>query len=472
MSDYVADTEDPQDGFVSWPEFLARTDRAALALVCLAVWLHAADSLIVATMLPAIVGDIGGAELVGWSIALYELGSIVAGAGSALLTMRRGLRMPMSLAAALFAAGCAISAFSPTMPVLLAGRCLQGLGGGGLVSMCFISVGLLFERRDRARALAAVSLLWGVSAFLGPLIGGVFVDYLNWRLGFGFFAAQAVAPALWIALSRAQLSHRVQGDATTFPVTRLALLCLGVLLIAAGGIDVAPLRTTLLVLAGIVLLAAFLLRDARAGVDRLLPNHPLDPRTRTGAALAMLLFMSIATIAILGFGPILMAVIHGVTPLTAGYIIACSSIGWTVTAIVVSGAPERLDPLFIALGMGATALSVPAFAYAVPHGPVWLIAAVAAVEGGGFGLAWTFVMRRGTVGATPEEAQRFAGAMPVIQRLGLALGAAYAGIVANAAGFLTMQTPAEAGAVARAIFLAGFPFAAAGLIAMIGLVRR
>jgi MFS family permease len=83
--------------FVSWREFLGSPYAASLALVCLAVWLHAADGLIVATMLPSIVAETGGAALVGWSVSLYEIGSIVAGAASALLTMRFGLRAPMSM---------------------------------------------------------------------------------------------------------------------------------------------------------------------------------------------------------------------------------------------------------------------------------------------------------------------------------------------------------------------------------------
>ena len=58
------------DSFVSWSEFLTSPYVPALVLVCLAVWLHAADSLIVATMLPSIVNEVGGAALVGWAVAL------------------------------------------------------------------------------------------------------------------------------------------------------------------------------------------------------------------------------------------------------------------------------------------------------------------------------------------------------------------------------------------------------------------
>ena len=153
-------------------------------------------------------------------------------------------------------------------------------------------------------------------------------------------------------------------------------------------------------------------------------------------------------------------------------IIACSSIGWTVLAVLVSGSPERLDGVMIAIGMAAVALSIVGFLYAIPNGPVWLIAVFSAMEGGGFGMAWTFILRRTAALADGDEVQRISGAIPTVQRLGYALGAAYIGIVANASGLLTMETPLEAAEVARWVFLACMPFAALGLFAMTKLVAN
>ena len=457
--------------FVSWREFLGSPYAPSLALVCLAVWLHAADSLIVATMMPAIVGDIGGAALIGWSVSLYETGSIVAGAASALLTMRYGLRGPMSLAAALFAAGCVLSAISPTMPLLLAGRALQGLGGGGLVSMGFVAVGVIFPRRYTARTLAAVSTLWGVSAFLGPLIGGLFVEYANWRLGFGFFATQAFALSLWIAARSDPGRPERQSADAGFPLRRLAILSLAIILVASGGVEIDLARTTTCVAGGLICLAVFIRLDRNAAGNRLFPLRPFDPRHTTGAALLMILSMTMATIAMTAFGPLLIIAVHGVSPLAAGYTVAFTAFGWTIMALVVSGSPERLDRRFIAIGMVVVASSTVGFVYAVPEGPVWLIALLAAIRGGGFGMAWTFILRRVTASCDPSEIHRVSGAIPTVQRLGYALGAAYLGIVANASGILKMETPAEAADVTRWIFLACLPFAGLGLFAMTSLVR-
>ena len=471
MAAMGGDAEKDTETFVSWREFLGSPYATSLALVCLAVWLHAADSLIVATMLPAIVAEIGGVALVGWSVSLYEIGSIVAGAASAFLAMRFGLRKPMSMAAILFGFGCILSAVSSTMPLLLTGRGLQGLGGGGLVAMGFVAVGLIFPRRYFARAMAAVSTLWGVSAFAGPLVGGFFVEYATWRWGFAFFACQAFALALWIVLRSDAGVARSMADTAGFPVKRLSLLCLAVVLVAFGGVEVSIVRTVPSVAAGLVLLIAFLWLDERAGHSRLLPRRAFDPLQPAGAALLMILSMSMATIAVTAFGPLLVTAIHGVSALTAGYIVACSSIGWTVMAVLVSGLPERFDRLMIALGMTTVTLSVLGFLQAVPNGPVWLIAVFAAMEGGGFGIAWTFVLRR-TVGlAGADEVQRVSGAIPTVQRLGYALGAAYVGIVANASGLLSIETPADAAQVAHWVFASCVPFVAIGLIAMGALVR-
>jgi MFS family permease len=461
-----------KDSYVSWGEFLSAGYAPALALVCLAVWLHAADSLIVATMLPSMVQDIGGAAFVSWTVSIYEIGSIVAGAGTALMTMRYGLRAPMSIAAALFGLGCALSALSPTMMVVLIGRALQGLGGGGLVAMAFVAIGVLFPRRYGARALAVVSTFWGVSAFMGPLLGGLFVEHATWRWGFAFFAVQAFGLSAWIALRGGTAPLKQNGPLGRFPVLRLAVLCLAVILISAGGIRVEILRSTILILAGVICLGWFLWRDHHAGSDRLLPAAPFDPRHPTGATLLMLVMLSMATVGILAYGPLLMTAVHGMSALTAGYIVACSSIGWSLAAVSVSGAPERQDRMWIAAGMVMTTISIPGFAYAIPHGPIWLIALFAGLEGGGFGLAWTFILRRITALVPAQDVQRVSGAIPTIQRIGYALGAAYVGIIANAAGFLDIAGPADAAAVAQALFLSCLPLALLGLVAMIGLVRR
>ncbi len=457
-------------GTAGWREILGPRHVAPLILVCLGVWLHAADALLITTMMPSIVAGIGGAKLVAWNFALYEVGSITAGAAAGLVALRRGPRLPMAVAAALFAAGCLVSAAAPSMPVLLAGRVAQGFGGGGLVSLSFVSVGRLFPGPLMPRAMAALSLVWGASAFLGPLAGGLFVTYATWRVGFLFFGLQAAILALWIGFGLRISAAPNVGEVARLPATRLALLAAAILSVAYAGIAETPAVMGVALCTGLGALALFARRDARSGADRLWPRGALDPRTPVGAGLVMVLAMNVGTMGLATYGPLLLDLIHGTPALVAGYLVAAVSISWTISAVVVAGAPTRRDRAMIGIGMTMVAANVALLVYAVPQGPLALVALCTLLEGFGYGMAWTFILRRASTLAEPDDVDRLSAALPTIARLGYALGAAVMGILANRAGFGAGSTPEEAIHVARVIFAGSLPIVGLGIVAMIRFV--
>src|SRR5271156_6627883 len=91
-------------------------------VLCIGIWLHAADSLVTATIAPAIVDDLGGVALINWTITLYQVGAIVAGAAAPMLTQRIGVKRLLRFAALGYGGGCLIAQCAPSMGVLLAGR--------------------------------------------------------------------------------------------------------------------------------------------------------------------------------------------------------------------------------------------------------------------------------------------------------------------------------------------------------------
>ena len=453
-------------GPAGWRELREARGLVPLLVICSGVWLHAADSMLVATMTPSIVAGIGGARLVAWMIALYEIGSIVAGAAGAVLSLRHGLRPTMVTAAAVYLLGCVISALAPAMPVMLMGRLVQGAGGGGLMALALISVSRLYRRDLMPRVMAAISVLWGTSAFVGPLIGGLFADAGHWRGGFWFFAAQAAALALLMGRAAA-FDAAGEGRADeTLPVRRLALLSFSVIVVAFGGIRIGPVATPLGVVAGLVALLLFLRFDgaARAG-DHLLPRHALDPRDRVGAGLLMVLLISAATIPLGVYGPLLLTRLHAISALHAGYVLAVELVAWSLMAVLVARVPERRSRLMIGVGTAIVTAGIAGFVVTVPQGPLWRVIACAAFQGGGFGIAWTFVLARMTAMAPPGERERVAGALTTLQQLGYAFGAAYSGIAANAAGLGNSMTLSRTRDVGFWIFSASLPLALAGLLA-------
>ena len=194
----------------SWADVLAEGRLPRFALICLGVWLNAADSLITATIMPSVGRSLGGYPYFGWATAGYLLGSVLAGASSGVLALRFGLRSATAAAALLYAAGCALSAVAPEIFSFLAGRILQGIGGGWVVGLCSVAISMLFANRLLPRVYSAISSVWGIAVLVGPMLGGLFADAGSWRAVFWLFAVQgaAVAAAAWVMLPAAEADGR------------------------------------------------------------------------------------------------------------------------------------------------------------------------------------------------------------------------------------------------------------------------
>ena len=456
---------------VGWKDLLGGGHLPRFLVLCFGVWLHAADSTLVATVMPSAVADIGGVAYVSWAISLYMLGSIVASAASALLAATFGLRVAMAGSALLYGVGCAASALAPDMATMLLGRLLQGLGGGGMLALSYIGVSQLFPASLLPRLMAAMSSVWGVSAFCGPLIGGFFASLGLWRFGFWAFAAQSLLLALVVFWVLEADRPAADAEKAFVPYRRLALLTGAILAISFAGAEVSLTGSSLLCLAGLLMLAVLVWRDGHAAVP-LFPSRPLDLSHWVGAGTVMTFAFAAATISFTTYGPLLMQLLYGADPLTAGYIVTLESIAWTVAAIAVAGARPAAERTIIRLGSVGITLGVVGFAVTMPDGSLLLLLPWAALQGAGFGLAWAFIVRRVVAGAPPGEQERASSALPTTQHIGYALGAALAGIVANAGGFADGISPGDAEAVGFWVFAAFIPLALLGNLAAWRLTRE
>ena len=110
-----------------WRALWASGDLGRFCFISLGILLHATNETMVPTIMPGMVHDIDGVQLVGWSLATYEVGSIIAGAAAGRLVSYLPLRTNMAGAALVYAAGAAVCALAPGMEWLLAGRLLEGI---------------------------------------------------------------------------------------------------------------------------------------------------------------------------------------------------------------------------------------------------------------------------------------------------------------------------------------------------------
>ena len=448
-----------------WLALWRSGDLARLCFISLGLIFHAGCENMITTIMPSMIREIGGVEYTGWSFAIYETGSIIAGAAAGRLSVYWTVRANMIVAAIIFAIGCTITALAPSMPVLLFGRVLSGFGGGALISLSFVATQRYFPTRIWPQLMAILSMVWGISAFGGPLFGGLVDTWLSWRWAFAIFAMAAlVFAAACVVVLRKEMP--VQSDQPgDFPWLALACLSAGVMAIAAAGVETRlPIALTLIAV-GFVGVLAFFLLDAHSASSRLFPTATFNPRTTIGSGMIMVGALSVSTCSFGFYGPLLLAGLHDFTPLTTGLIIASESIAWSILSILVATASARYEPLIVIGGALMVTAGIAGFAITIPVGTIPGILLCALLQGGGFGILWPFASRRIIEAASAGERDIAASAFSTLQRLGYAVGAALTGIIANASGFSGGFTKEAAEGAASTLFWPYLPLAIIGCIA-------
>ncbi|HME41558.1 MAG TPA: MDR family MFS transporter [Syntrophorhabdales bacterium] len=149
--------------------------------IMISLLLAALDSTIVGTAMPKIIGDLHGMERYSWPFTAYMLFSTLAIVVFGRLSDLYGRKPVFLFGILFFLFSSALCGLSRSMLQLIIFRGLQGIGGGVLVSSAFIIVGQLFPPRERGKYMGLLVSMFGLASVLGPAVGGLITDHLNWR---------------------------------------------------------------------------------------------------------------------------------------------------------------------------------------------------------------------------------------------------------------------------------------------------
>jgi EmrB/QacA subfamily drug resistance transporter len=218
----------------------------------LGMFLSALNQTIVATALPTIGREFGDFENLSWVIIAYLLSSTVVSPLYGKLSDIHGRRAMMLVAIGLFLAGSAMAGAAPNIWILIAGRTLQGIGGGGIVPLTQTTIADMITPRERGRYQAYMGSSWIVAGVAGPALGGIIADHLHWSLIFWLNVPFGLAAALLThhamkKLPRHDRPHRLDlfGASLMIAASTLFLIAL-----TSGGVRIPWLSPTILALIG------------------------------------------------------------------------------------------------------------------------------------------------------------------------------------------------------------------------------
>ncbi|CCB76286.1 MULTISPECIES: MDR family MFS transporter [Streptomycetaceae] len=302
------------------PEALPRRRlHLLLAALMLGMLLAALDQTIVGTALPTIAGKLGGMREYSWVVTVYLLATTATTPLYGKVSDLYGRRPVFLFSIGTFLAGSLLAGMAQNMTELIATRGIQGVGGGGLITLALTIVSDVVPPRERGRYQGLFGAVFGISSIAGPLLGGYFAQsdwrlifYLNIPLG---LVAAAFAWRLLTWVPHRRRSHRVDYLGAFLLVAAVSCLLLAT---SWGGQEYpwgsAPVVA--LFAAGAVLAVVFVLAETRAA-EPILPLRLFTLRTVTLACLATFV-LGCALFGSIIYVPMYLQVVKGASPTASG----------------------------------------------------------------------------------------------------------------------------------------------------------
>lgn len=381
------------------------------------------ESMAVLTAMPAAAADLGNQDLYAWAFTAFALAQTFAIVAAGQFSDRVGPKVPMIVGFVVFGIGLVLAGSAATMPMLLVGRFVQGLGGGTMNLAVMVLVARVFDERERAKMLTGFSAAWMGPSFLGPPIAAWLTETVSWHWVFW-----SVIPVLLVA-GGLVLAPLLRADLPPHEVVALnqrQLWAAGLVALGAMGLQLAGQRIELWslgwLLAGLLLLWR--------GLPALLPAG----FRATGRGLDSVIVVRAAITA--GFAgaqsflPLLLVQAEHLSLQTTGLIITVGSVGW-MTGAWLQSRPWlrwRRDHIILAGAIStSTGLLLTAVAGWLPGQLLPLVVAGWVVSGLGMGLAVASTSLAVMQLSQPVAIGRNTSSIQMGEALGGSIGAGLAG---------------------------------------------
>ncbi|BBG00515.1 MULTISPECIES: MFS transporter [Pseudonocardia] len=425
---------------------------AALAAVMVLTLLGALDQTLLTAALAVIARDLGQPHLVSAVLTAFLAATTSTMLLSGALGDRHGRRPVLLGAITVFVTGAAVCAFAPSLPVLIGGRFLQGLGAGALVVGAQAALGDVLSPRERGRYLGLLGAVYALAAVGGPVLGGLAVDHLTWRAVFAVHLPLGVLAAVLVVRGLPRGGTRTDRPFDVAGSVALAVLSLSVVLggTALGRPGELPswLGPATAAAGAAAVLGWWV--SARRAPAPVLPIRLLTGRA-TGIPALVSLLTGAALFGTIAFLPAAVQIVHGISATSAGSTVTAAMAGMIITSTLSGRRITRTGRYRAIPVVGGTACAAALGALAVlgPGAPLPLLLAVLFLLGAGAGMVVQVMVLVAQNAAGPDELGSVTGTVTCLRQIGATLGVVIIGALLTGRGG-SLLDPATAGHAVQA----------------------
>lgn len=414
-----------------------RSERGPILLsLMLATALVALDSTIIATASTSIARDLGHFQQLPWLFSVYLLAQAVSVPIYGRLADVLGRKRLLVVGIVLFLLGSVLCGAAWSMPVLIAGRVVQGLGAGAVLPISMTITSDIYTLEERAKTQGYLASVWGVASVVGPTLGGVFSELGAWR--WIFWINIPLALVAGFMLLRAYTEHRtIDGHRQRIDHPGAVLLTLGTTALLLGLLEGGTTwawdsgASIGIFAAAVVFLVTFLVVELRTA-------HPIFSlallrRRVVAASTVASLVIGVIVMGLSTYVPIYAQDVLGTSALVAGFALAALTLGWPISASQAGRFYLRWGFRVTAL-IGSTLVLLGA-ALTITLGAassVWWVAVFCFVVGAGMGLTAVPTLIAAQSSAAHDERGAVTGTNMFARSMGSAIGVAVFGAVVNA----------------------------------------